>query len=63
MFGTGFLAGSLLTSGFWALFAWWFIEKDDGGKVLLDRWWMENAERWEWVRQHELGEPQEPLHG
>jgi hypothetical protein len=56
MFGSGLVIGSLLTTLFWVLFAWWFIEKEDGGKVLLDRWWMENPERWEWVRQHELSE-------
>lgn len=30
--------------------------RDDGPFLLLERWWLENDDRWEWLRQYESKE-------
>ena len=58
MIALAFLAGAVVG----ACGVWWAVIHDDmdgGNRVVADRWWLANEDRWLSLRRHELDEAQQ----
>ena len=49
-----FFLGVLVGQGLAQGILYWWVFRRDSSVLVIDRYWLENPDRWEWLRTYEL---------